>query len=148
MSIPDTFAAWTAQLAARGIIVLPPSAAVPVELHATLPDGRALHFRCRGTRVTLRLFASDDVRLAVPAGAETPTELPLTTERWLPLGAAGEAPARVVFTGQARASAVIDGTQRWGWRGYEAGLLRVREAAALFDELLGSVVPELAPVGV
>jgi hypothetical protein len=148
MSTPDTFAAWTTELARRGITVLPPSAAVPVELHAALPDGRAVHFRCRGTRVSLRVFAAEDVRLAVPARAGAPTELPLTTERWLPLGAAGAAPTRVVFTGQATATAAIEGGQRWGWRGYEAGLLRVREAALLFDELLGSVVPELAPLGV
>jgi len=151
MTFSDTFApslsSWTANLAGRGITVLPPSAAVPVELHAALSDGRGLHFRCRGTQVRMRVFAAEDVRLAVPARALAPTELPLTTERWVPLaeveaaGALDVARARVVFTGTPQAVAAIDGAQRYGWRGYEAGLLRIGQAAALFDELLGALVP-------
>jgi hypothetical protein len=144
-----TLTDWIDELARRGIKVLPPTTAVPVELYAALPDGRGLHFRCRGTQVILRIFAPDSVRLAVPVRESTPTELPLLTEVWLPLAGAqvverGE--VRVVLAGDPVASAAVDGAQRFGWSGYEAGLLRVAEARPLFEELLAALLPEAALV--
>lgn len=144
-----TLSDWTAELALRGITVLPPTTAVPVELHASLPDGRGLHFRCRGTRATLRVFHAEAVQLAVPVREATPTELPLVTEVWLPLAGTRVLErqlVRLVFTGAPAASAEMDGASRFGWSGHEAGLLRLREAKPLFEELLSGVLPELAAV--
>jgi hypothetical protein len=142
-----TLSDWTAELARRGITVMPPTTAVPVELYAALPDGRALHFRCRGTRATLRIYAADSVHLAVPVREATPTELPLTTEIRLPFAGAQVVErhlVRMVISGVPIASAVHDGAQRYGWSRYEAGLLRVGEAKQLFEELLATLVPDLA----
>jgi hypothetical protein len=144
-----TLTDWIDELARRGISVLPPTTAVPVELYAALPDGRGLHFRCRGTQVTLRIFAPESVRLAVPVRESTPTELPLLTEVWLPLAGAQvveRGGVRVVLAGDPVASAAVDGVQRFGWSGYEAGLLRVAEAQPLFEELLAALLPEAALV--
>jgi hypothetical protein len=144
-----TLTDWIDELARRGISVLPPTTAVPVELYAALPDGRGLHFRCRGTQVTLRIFAPQSVRLAVPVRESTPTELPLLTEVWLPLAGAQvveRGRVRVVLAGDPVASATVDGAQRFGWSGYEAGLLRVPEVQPLFEELLAALLPELALV--
>jgi hypothetical protein len=147
MTLPD----WVTELAGRGITVLPPTTAVPVELYAALPDGRALHFRCRGTQATMRVFAAESVRVAVPVREATPTELPLLTEVWLPLAGAADVLrggehhlVRMVLAGQPSTTAVVDGRERFGWSQYEAGLLRVRDAQPLFEELLAALVPELA----
>jgi len=140
---------WTAELARRGITVLPPTTAVPVELHAALPDGRGLHFRCRGTRATLGIYAADSVRLAVPVREATPTELPLTTEVRVPFAGARvveQRLVRMVISGAPAASALLDGAERFGWSGYEAGLLRVSQAKPLFEELLATLVPDLGLV--
>jgi hypothetical protein len=144
-----TLSDWTAELAVRGIAVLPPTTAVPVELYASLPDGRGLRFRCRGTRVTLQLFDAMAVQLAVPVREATPTELPLMTEVRLPLAGARVMErqlVRVVLTDAPVDSAVLDGAERFGWSGYEAGLLRVPQAKPLFEELLARLVPDLALV--
>jgi hypothetical protein len=140
---------WTTELAQRGITVLPPTTIVPVDMYASLPDGCGLHFRCRGTRVTLSVFAAADVQLAVPVREATPTELPLTTEIRLPLAGARLIESdlvRVVFSGPPVASATIDGRRRFGWAGHEAGLLRLGDALPLFDELLGAVLAQPMPV--
>jgi hypothetical protein len=145
-----TLTDWTADLTARGITVLPPTTAVPVELYAVLPDGRGLHFRCRGTQAVLSVFAAESVRIAVPVHEATPTELPLLTEVWLPLtGLTGaqvseHQPVRVILSGRPSAATAVDGRERFGWSGYEAGLLRVRDAQPLFEELLARLIPELA----
>jgi hypothetical protein len=149
MTLPTTLPVWIDELARHGITVLPPSTAVPVELYAALPDGRGLHFQCRGTRVTLRLFAPESVRLAVPVHESTPTELPLLTEVWLPFQPVPQTqhhPVRVVLSGAPVASASVDGGARFGWTGHEAGLLRAAQARPLFDELLAGLVPDLALV--
>ncbi len=138
------FDTWVADLTQRGMTVLPPSHAVPVELHVILPDGRGLHFRCRGTTVTLRLFAVADTRVAVPVAVSAPTEFPVVPEVLLPVAEGVDqarmrgAVFRLVFPNDARPQSVdsIDGRTRFGWSAYEAGLLSVEEAAPLFDELL------------
>jgi hypothetical protein len=139
--------AWADELGRRGVRVLPPTTAVPVELYGLLPDGRALHFLCRGTSVSLRLYAAADVALAVGVREAVVTELPVTGEVWLPLaemvGAPGlAAPGRAVFTGAPVASAGLDGRARFGWTGHEAGLLRGASALPLFVELLDSLLAD------
>jgi len=144
------FATWVADLTRRGITVLPPSHAVPIELHGVLPDGRGLHFRCRGTTVTLRLYAAAETRVALPMAVGAPTEFPVVPEVLLPVAEgldqarATGAAYRVVFPRAAtpRAAATIDGQARFGWSAYEAGLLSVGGAAPLFDELLARVSVE------
>ena len=139
---------WTFALAHRGLTPLAPTTAVPVELYALLPDGRALHFRCRGTSVTLRLYAATDVALAVGVRETVLTELPVAGEVWVPLSAAPHSPdrpARAVFTAAPVASVAIDGRDRFGWTSHEAGLLRGTDALPLLDELLAVLVPTFRP---
>jgi hypothetical protein len=141
------FDAWVSQLARRGINVLPPSHAVPVEVHAVLADGRGLHFRCRGTTVTLRVFPAAAARVAVPVDVGAPTEFPIVPDVLFPVAEglrrarAGGAAYRLVFPSAAAPEAVtsIDGRVRFGWSAYEAGQLSVRSAAPLLDELLARV---------
>ena len=118
---------WTADLAARGLTALPPSTAVPVELYAVLPDGDLLHFRARGTTVTLRRYAADDVSVVLPTAyaGTTPEALAVADVRALP-DAVGA--GRVLLPAHARpvAEVAIDGTARFGWTGFEAGLCRSR----------------------
>jgi hypothetical protein len=141
------FDTWVADLARRCITVLPPSHAVPVELHGVLPDGRGLHFRCRGTTVTLRIYAAAETRVALPVAVGAPTEFPVVPDVLLPVAegldqarATGTA-YRIVFPSAAAPETVatIDGPARFGWSAYEAGLLTVSAAAPLFDELLARV---------
>jgi hypothetical protein len=144
---PMHFDTWVADLTQRGITVLPPSHAVPVELHGVLPDGRGLHFRCRGTTVTLRVLAVADTQVALPVTVGAPTEFPVMPDVLLPLAEGLDqarqrgAIARLVFPNDAapESAAAIDGKARFGWSGYEAGLLSVDAAAPLFDELLARV---------
>ena len=133
---------WITSLAARGLTALPPSTAVPVELYALLPGGDLLHFRSRGTSVTLRRFAAADVSVVLPTAyaGTTPEALSVSDVRSL-----RDAPGagRVVLPAAARPTAevAIDGAARFGWTGFEAGLLPVAVAALLFDELLAALVP-------
>ena len=133
--------AWADELRRRGITVLPGASAVPVELYGLLPDGRALHFRCRGTSATLRLHAAGDVALAVGVREAVRPELPVTGEVWLPVTDFVGAPTgRAVLLGAAVAQAVLDGSDRFGWSGHEAGMLRGPAALPLFTELLDAVL--------
>lgn len=142
---------WTFALDARGLTPLAPTTSVPVELYALLPDGRALHFRCRGTSVTLRLYAAADVALAVGVREPVLPQLPVAGERWVALADAlhtvhtPDRPARAVFTSAPIASAAIDGRERFGWTSHEAGLLRGTESLPLLDELLAVLVPDPRP---
>jgi hypothetical protein len=136
---------WALALDLRGLTPLPPTTAVPVELYALLPDGRVLHFRCRGTSVTLRLYAAGDVALAIGVRETVVTELPVVGEVWVPLRDAVGVPGRAVFTAAPLAAAFIDGRERFGWTGHEAGLLRGTDALPLLDELLAALVPGYAP---
>ena len=127
---PLTFSTWTAALRRRGFVVLPASHAVPVQLWLTTPDGRALHFLARGTRLTLRRYAATDLA-ALVLRSECDCEEHRT---------AGAAVRTVLARGAAPAAeAVFDGMERRGWRGYEAGLLGVAAAAEIFEELLDTL---------
>jgi hypothetical protein len=145
------FSTWVRSLAQQGISVLPPSHAVPVELHALLSDGRGLHFRCRGTTVTLRVFPAEATRVAVPIEVDAPTEFPLVPDvlfsvaEGLDHAKASGGAYRLVFPRPAEPEAIasIDGRARFAWSAHEAGLLSVGAAAALFDELAARVWPDI-----
>ena len=134
---------WIADLAARGLPAVAPTTAVPVELFALLPDGGLLHFRCRGTGVTLRRFNAEDVSVALPtayAGTD-PEALALADVRSLRAAGPVLPQGRVVIpvAAEPTTQAAIDGAERFGWTGFEAGRLSVAAAAALLDELLAEL---------
>lgn len=131
------FATWTRVLSGRGLQVVPPSHPVPVVLWALRQDGGLqgglLHFRCQGRTVTLVEYAESAIVLAEPAsmcgcGCGLTARLP-------------EGTPRLTLRADARPSRAVrfDGASEHGWVGYEAGLLRVPEAAVLFDELLAEL---------
>src|SRR5688572_12293838 len=76
---------WIDHLATRGLTAVAPTTAVPVELFALLPAGGLLHFRCRGTVVSLRRFEARDVHVALPTAyaGTTPEALSLSDVRSL-----------------------------------------------------------------
>lgn len=127
------FAAWTRALHVRGFRVVPPSHAAPVRIWALLPAGDLLHFRCQGTMVRLERHAEDDVLFADPVG-----HCDCGCGRRL---AAPQTPPRLVLRANARPVDVasFDGARIRGWRGHEAGLLSVAEAAPMFEELLADL---------
>lgn len=129
------FAAWARALSARGLQVVPPSHQVPVVLWALLPDGGALHFQCRGTTVSLSIYAESALVLLEPesvcgCGCGMIAKAPATPPR-LALRD-GTSPDQ---------TAVYDGAAERGWRTVEAGRLRVSEAAELFEQLLAQLRP-------
>ncbi len=128
------FATWTRALSARGLQVVPPSHPVPVELWALLPAGGLIHFRCRGTRVTLDRYAEDDL-LFVESPGRCGCDGGCADG---PRARVGAVPPRVRIRPGARpvAAARFDGTRARRWSGHEAGLLTVEQAAPLFDVLL------------
>ena len=130
---PLTFADWSEQLRSRGLLVLPQSHPVPVDLWVRDAAGAVLHLRARGTRVVLRRYDASALA-TVLLRAECDCAEHRTA------GAAG----RVVLTpgAQPLAEAVHDGAREAGWTGVDAGRLRVPEAAELFDVLLPRL-PEL-----
>jgi len=133
METPLTFAAWTASLTSRGFTVLPSSHAVPVELWLRTPRHEVLHLRARGTSVTLRRYPA-----AALAGLILRSECDCEAHR-----TAGATTRTTLAPGAvAVAEAVYDGATEQGWVGYQAGLVDVATAAALFDRLLSEVVPD------
>lgn len=122
-----TFAAWTDGLRRRGFRVLAASHAVPVQLWLVTPDESALHLLARGTRLTLRRYASDDL-----------TALVLRSECDCEEHRTAGAGVRTVLTPGAQpvTEVVFDGAAERGWRGCEAGLLDVASAASILDRLL------------
>ncbi|GAB3432519.1 hypothetical protein [Flindersiella endophytica] len=129
------FAAWARALSARGLQVVPPSHQVPVVLWALLPDGGALHFQCRGTTVTLSIYAESALMLLEPeslcgCGCGMIAKAPATPPRLALRDAVGP-----------DQTAVFDGAAERGWRTVEAGRLRVDEAAELFEQLLAKLQP-------
>lgn len=122
---PLTFSSWTAALAERGLSVLPPSHPVPVELWARDADG-VVHFRARGTTVTLRRYQDSDL-----TGLILRSECDCAEHR-----TAGAGTRTVLAPGAAPVAEVqIDGAAEFGWRAIEAGRLDVPAAAVLFDLL-------------
>ncbi|HSV40330.1 MAG TPA: hypothetical protein VLI04_16330 [Nocardioidaceae bacterium] len=133
MESPLTFAAWSASLTARGFTVLPSSHAVPIELWLRTPRNEVLHLRARGTSVTLRRFPA-----AALAGLILRSECDCEEHR-----TAGATTRTTLAPGAVPlAEATFDGAAELGWVGYQAGLLDVPSAAALFDRLLSDVLPD------
>jgi hypothetical protein len=118
--------AWVGALSARGYSVLAASHAVPIQLWLRDDDGTALHFLARGTSVTLRRYDASDL-----------TSLVLRSECDCEEHRTAGAGSRTALNPGAVASGevVFDGAAALGWTGYEAGLLDVATAAAMFDEM-------------
>lgn len=119
-----TWAAFTGDLAARGLTVLL-AHRVPVQLW--LADGdRVLHLLARGTRVTLRRYDRSDL-----VGLMLRSECDCAEHR-----TAG-ARMRVTLAPGAEplAERVLDGAERYGWTGVEAGLAPLPLLSAAFEEL-------------
>jgi hypothetical protein len=127
---------WTRDLAGRGITVTAPTTTVPVDLWALTLDGLALHLRCRGRRVRLSVWAAAALRRAVPGPVVDLPGHPARDERLVGVHEAPEAPLVVPSGVEPGRVVEIDGTERFGWTGIEAGRLTVGEVAGLLDELL------------
>lgn len=132
------FSTWTRVLADRGLSVVPPSHAVPIDVWALLPGAGALHFRCRGTAATLAVYEDAQLLLTEP---EVSATCDCGAEHRI-----ARADSRVTPRANARptALATYDGRADRGWTAHEAGLLSVAEAAVLFERLLATVRPDLA----
>jgi hypothetical protein len=123
---PLNFTSWTRALSARGYGVLPSSHAVPVSLF--LRDGdRVLHFGARGTRLRLAVYRPSDLTTLILRAACDCAE-------HRQAGATG----RVVLNPSAVPVEVheLDGAEVFGWRGHEAALLPLQEAAGILESLL------------
>ena len=129
-SAPLTFPAWTAALGDRGLTVLSPSHRVPVELWLRSAEHGLLHFFARGTRVVLRAHRPEDL-----------TWLLLRSECDCAEHRTAGAGRRLVLRPGAVpvAEVVLDGAAAHDWRGYDAGLIDVPTAAAVFDRLLAAL---------
>jgi hypothetical protein len=127
---PLTFTSWTRALNARGFGVLPPSHAVPVSLwlrdtrHA---DGRVLHFGARGTRLRLAAYQPSDLTTLILRAACDCAE-------HRQAGGTG----RIVLNPGAvpLETHELDGAVMFGWRGHEAALLPLHDAAGILESLL------------
>jgi hypothetical protein len=127
---PLTFPSWTRALTARGFAVLPSSHAVPVSLwlrDGDPIDGRVLHFAARGTRLRLVAYRPGDLTTLLLRAACDCAE-------HRQAGAAG----RVALNPGAEPLEVheLDGATLFGWRGHEAALLPLHEAAGILESLL------------
>ena len=125
-----TFASWTRALSARGFGVLPSSHAVPVSLWLRDGDpvsGRVLHFGARGTRLRLAVYRPSDLTTMI-------LRAECDCEEHRQAGATG----RIVLNPGAAPLEVheLEGASVFGWRGHEAALLSLQEAAGVFESLL------------
>jgi hypothetical protein len=120
----------TAYLARRGLTVLPASHPVPVLLWLRTAEDDVLLVTARGTRIALRAYRSEDL-----------TAVLLRSECNCPEHRKAGAAWRTVLRPGAEPwhEAWLDGADRHGWRGYEAGLLTAAEAMPYVEELLGGV---------
>ena len=125
---PFTFSGWTRSLGARGYDALPASHAVPVSLWLRDSAGdRVLHFAARGTHLRLTTYRPTDLTTLLLRAA-------CDCEEHRQAGATGR---MVLNPGAAPLeSHEIDGAQVFGWRGHEAALLSLQEAAGFFESLL------------
>lgn len=123
---PLNFTSWTRALSARGYGVLPSSHAVPVSVW--LRDGdRVLHFGARGTRLRLAVYRPSDLTTLILRAACDCAE-------HRQAGATGRVvlnPAAVPVEAHE-----LDGAAVFGWRGHEAALLPLQEAAGILESLL------------
>lgn len=124
------FTRWTRALAARGFVVLPSSHAVPVSLwlrDGDAMEGRVLHFDARGTRLRLAVHRPSDLTTLILRAACDCAE-------HRQAGATG----RVVLNPGAEPLELheLDGASVFGWRGHEAALLPLQDAAGIFESLL------------
>jgi hypothetical protein len=126
-----------ADLARHGLTVLPASHAVPVLLWLRTAGDDVLLVTARGTRIALNAYRSSDL-----------TAVLLRSECNCPEHRRAGAAWRTVLRPGAEPwhEARLDGADRHGWRGYEAGLLTVAEAMPYVLELLAGV-PGLALPG-
>jgi len=127
------FTGWTRALGARGYAVLPTSHAVPVSLwlrDRDPSDGRVLHFYARGTRLRLAVYRPSDLTALILRAA-------CDCEEHRQAGATG----RVVLNPGAvpLEEHELDGASVFGWRGHEAALLPLQDAAGIFESLLARV---------
>lgn len=136
-----TFASWTRALSARGFGVLPSSHAVPVSLWLRdggpesgsengPENGRVLHFGARGTRLRLAVYRPSDLTTLILRAA-------CDCEEHRQAGATG----RIVLNPGAAPLEVheLEGASVFGWRGHEAALLSLQDAAGIFESLLTRV---------
>jgi hypothetical protein len=124
---PLTFAGWTRALTARGYDVLPASHAVPVSLWLRESNGRVLHFTARGTRLRLHAYEPSDLTVLLLRAACDCAE-----------HRQAGATSRVVLNPGAvpLETHELDGAEVFGWRGHEAALLPLPEAAGFLESLL------------
>jgi hypothetical protein len=127
------FTRWTRALAARGFVVLAPSHGVPVSLWLREGDtsqGRVLHYDVRGTRLRLAVYLPSDLTTLILRAACDCAE-------HRQAGATG----RIVLNPGATPLETheLDGATVFGWRGHEAALLPLQDAAGIFESLLARV---------
>lgn len=144
--------AWMNRLRADGYLVCPGSCAVPVDVRGVRGDGVGLHFRCRGTAIRLAAYRPGRAawQVAVRDASWCPEE---SLQLWVHSPLDGTPPptdARLAFPGDAGPDreVILDGSDAWGWRGHEAGLLRPDTAARLFDHLLATLADPTATAAV
>jgi hypothetical protein len=142
MHTSPAWSRWTADLASRGLTVLPQSHLVPVDMWLLGPAGELLHLTGRGTTLRLRRYVESDL-----------TGLLLRAECDCKSHREAGATARVALRPDAvpLASVAFDGAALRGWTGVHAAALRPAELAPLLDvlldvllaEVVGDVVPDL-----
>jgi hypothetical protein len=119
---PLTFTSWTRALNARGFGVLPPSHAVPVSLWL-----RDTSHADRGTRLRLAAYQPTDLTTLILRAACDCAE-------HRQAGGTG----RIVLNPGAvpLETHELDGAVMFGWRGHEAALLPLHDAAGILESLL------------
>lgn len=126
---------WSPRLAARGLVVLPQSHLVPVDVWLRrTADGTLLHLTGRGTTLRLRTYADSDLTVMLLR-----SECDCQSHR-----EAGATHRVVLRPGAAPATEVAyDGAALHGWTGVEAARLGVAALAPVLDRLLATTA---APV--
>lgn len=134
MHISPAWSRWTADLASRGLTVLPQSHLVPVDVWLLGPNGELLHLTGRGTTLRLRRYVESDL-----------TGLLLRAECDCKSHREAGATARVALRPDAvpLASVAYDGAALRGWTGVHAAALRPVELAPLLDVLLDVLLAEV-----
>ena len=127
---------WHDVVTRRGLRVIPNSSVVPIDVWLTDPrvPSRVTRLLARGTTVRLLGYDSSDLS-ALLLRSECDCEEHRT---------AGAGSRTVLNPGAAAAAEVVfDGARELGWRGYEAGLLDIAGAGAMFDSMLEELGAEV-----